>query len=1120
MKKNKANTFFVFKFTTTFFSAVFFSFFGIGLLFLPHYAFAATPTVVGAGTSVSSLSAVTPPLPTGLQTNDILLLFVETANQAITIPTPNGGVWTAVTLSPQGTGTAGAAGATRLTVFWSRYNGTQGAPTTSDSGDHQFAQIIAYRGVTTTGNPWDITADSVLAPSSSAVTLPGVTTTVTDTLIVLAVANDTDVNNTAQTSGWANGNLTGVAEIVNADRNTNTGSGGGFGVATGGKATVGGTGNTTATLLTPSVQAMMTIALKPPLTLLIGSTAGTQVANLNSGDTLKHANDVACSSPASCSAFTLFPSSGETLTSIKITETGTTNATNNLSNFALFYDTDGDFSNGVVGQYGSTVASLTGEAATVSGSLALVAGTTYYFYVRYDLINGANDPMGGETIGFQIALSSDVVTSVSSAKSGAPASLSGNTTIRPNATGVTYQVGDGGRSGYSATISGFGFGVALALSRSNCEGGASTGCIQFVVGGNSKVLDADVTSWANRTIAFTISDALASYGGVNSIQVTASSQSDTTPITFYIYPDINQIDTPLIINGAREGENITLTNSVVTRSRFGATQGTVDFVGGFGSVPATIVSWSDTSIVVTVPAAISDSAYLGDIKITRASDSKTELAYDGLNVFQILPSISITLYSPTSGLPGTRVKIAGDHFCQGGVCPVSSSASNKVVFGTTQALDSDFVSNGVSPCNGNLQAWTDTEICINVPASTPTGLQKIEVTSEGFASNKVDFTVLSSAPSDPVNLIQKDANSVTITTGGTASSTPVRYTLDTSSAITGGTMYAQVEVRPVLGVNKDFTSTCSANSYCFEGTGTAYTGGTINLLVTSTPTDDIYHWQARVRYNKSGTDYYSSWISFDSASPETSTDFRIDTTAPLVTSISSGIPGSNSATITWDTLGEVSTSRVEYDIGGTFSNLYNCSGTTECTALTDVSPRVYPHSVSLSNLNSGTTYSYRVRSMDAAGNETVSGINTFLTATVNNPAKTTKSYIDGALGQVPGTATYYFTVNAPELSPLVKNAYVEVVGIASGGTGTVGIKANGGATRTFDVVAGSPTLYRLVYQITNPNLESNLNLEDAGACSNGSTAGAHPCNKLIITPTTVGLYVLSAKIVATYSYTP
>ena len=67
---------------------------------------ASIPTFVAAGTVTSGTGTITPALPSGIATDDILLLFLETSNQAISISNPNGGTWTAVTNSPQSTGTA------------------------------------------------------------------------------------------------------------------------------------------------------------------------------------------------------------------------------------------------------------------------------------------------------------------------------------------------------------------------------------------------------------------------------------------------------------------------------------------------------------------------------------------------------------------------------------------------------------------------------------------------------------------------------------------------------------------------------------------------------------------------------------------------------------------------------------------------------------------------------------------------------------------------------------------------------------------------------------------------------------------------------------------------------
>jgi len=220
------------------------------------------PTFVAAGAVASGTGTITPALPSGIATNDILLLFLETANQAISISNQNGGTWTEVTNSPQGIGTAGGSAATRLTVFWSRYNGTQGAPTAGDSGNHQAGRIIAIRGCATSGNPWDVTAGGVEGTADTSGSIPGATTTVANTLVVAAIATSLpDANGTANFSAWANSDLTNVTERM--DNTRNAGNGGGLAVATGEKVTAGVYGATAVTCGTAAAKGMLSIALKP-----------------------------------------------------------------------------------------------------------------------------------------------------------------------------------------------------------------------------------------------------------------------------------------------------------------------------------------------------------------------------------------------------------------------------------------------------------------------------------------------------------------------------------------------------------------------------------------------------------------------------------------------------------------------------------------------------------------------------------------------------------------------------------------------------------------------------------------------------------------------------------------
>ena len=259
------------------------------LLVSPYTALAVAPipTFVACGAYANNAAAVAVALPASIASDDILLMFVETANQAVTVSNQNGGTWTQVTGTGVGTGTAAGTSATRLTVFWSRYNGTQGNPTISDSGDHQIAVMCAFRGVYNTGNPWDVTNSAIEATSDTSWSIPGNTTTVANTLVVVAGARMDD-SAAAHFSAQTNADLASIAE--RADGGGTAGNGGGSFVMTGTKAAAGTYGATTVTNATATVKEYMTMALKPPETPAvstgvagnISTTAATMFGNVTS----------------------------------------------------------------------------------------------------------------------------------------------------------------------------------------------------------------------------------------------------------------------------------------------------------------------------------------------------------------------------------------------------------------------------------------------------------------------------------------------------------------------------------------------------------------------------------------------------------------------------------------------------------------------------------------------------------------------------------------------------------------------------------------------------------------------------------------------------------------------
>ena len=207
-----------------------------------------------AGTAVSGTGAVTPTWPAHT-TGDVALLFVESAGgQAVSLSTAAG--FAAVPNSPQATGAAAAG--TRVTVFWARAtSATMAAPTVADPGDHVYAQIITYRGVINTGNPWDVTGGGVKAVDT--ITVTGVTTTVPNTRIVQAATRDAD-STAASFAAQTNPTLTGLTE--RSDAGTTQGNGGGIAIWDGVMAAAGATGNTTATVVN-SVNGFVTLALSP-----------------------------------------------------------------------------------------------------------------------------------------------------------------------------------------------------------------------------------------------------------------------------------------------------------------------------------------------------------------------------------------------------------------------------------------------------------------------------------------------------------------------------------------------------------------------------------------------------------------------------------------------------------------------------------------------------------------------------------------------------------------------------------------------------------------------------------------------------------------------------------------
>lgn len=218
----------------------------------------AMPVFKAAGTAVASLNSAGIGWPIGHAAGDFGLFFIETCGGEPVPATPSG--WTPVANSPQATG-AGTAG-TQLTVFYKvATSSSEPSAPTGDSGDHNHGVIVTFTGLASIGSPWDVTAGGVKATAAANASLPTLTTTVADTLIVQAITHDLDIGTPAFTS-VTNAALASLTE--RHDQSSGQGNGGGIAVFTGQKAVAGSIGTTTVNVAS-CVNAMLTIALRGPL---------------------------------------------------------------------------------------------------------------------------------------------------------------------------------------------------------------------------------------------------------------------------------------------------------------------------------------------------------------------------------------------------------------------------------------------------------------------------------------------------------------------------------------------------------------------------------------------------------------------------------------------------------------------------------------------------------------------------------------------------------------------------------------------------------------------------------------------------------------------------------------
>jgi len=543
-----------------------------------HEAYAAV-SIRNVGAYTRGTANLTPAIPATAASGDMMLLFYGTKpyNDA---PTITAG-WNLIGSATDGTVAAGTdLGSMQTRVYYKEHTGTESAPTvTNGTNNSSGAVIIAFqKGATETwatpvgAGGGDATAGTGFSVTASA--NPGITA---GDMLVGYASIRSDAGTQSAIGITATGATVG-AFTESPATDLASGSGGDMAMSGGYRSVTAGTASAApiyaSTLAAAHTGSAFIVRLRP-------------IPNNPPSITVTQPDGVGDSVTVGASYNITYDLSD----------------TEDAATVDFYYDTD------AVGLNGTAIAGcqnqIEGAGATCAWDTTGMTPGAYYIYgIADDTVNATTNDYS-------------------------PGQITINAPAGPDATSISYQVGgDGGRSGYSATISGSGFGTVAGGSRASCAGGAGTGCIRFTAGGNATVADGDITAWTDTSISFNVNAALASEGGASNIEVVAAGTADTTKLTFYVYPTISGF------TAAQTDGDIQTGTITISGDHLGATGATTN-ISFNGTNPGSIGAWTSTSIpTVDIPNAGTDS---GTITITRASDGK---ASNASATFYIYPQLT------------------------------------------------------------------------------------------------------------------------------------------------------------------------------------------------------------------------------------------------------------------------------------------------------------------------------------------------------------------------------------------------------------------------------------------------------------------------------------------------
>lgn len=407
-----------------------------------------------------------------------------------------------------------------------------------------------------------------------------------------------------------------------------------------------------------------------------------------------------------------------------------------------------------------------------------------------------------------------------------------------------------------------------------------------------------------------------------------------------------------------------------------------------------------------------------------------------------------------------------------------------------QVVDADSFTSGTQIGSGSLMSVTTTNTVDNIggsiqfsqlasPGSTYIGsgvLGTITFRAVGAGTASVNFDFINGSGTDS-NVAGLGVDLLTSVGSGSYTLNSLDTTAPTISAGTPSGTLVYTTTSTTMGVSTNENATCRFSTF----SGSNYS----SMVSTFTTTGGTNH-STTISGLTSGNTYTRYIRCQDTAGNANTTDYIVtfsvasipDTTAPVISAVTTNTVTSSGATITWTT-NENSDTQVDYGL----TTAYGQSSTLNSSLITS-------HSVVLTGLSANTTYNYRVKSRDGAGN----------LATGVNQTFTTSSLPDTTAPSIPTGLTV--TSGSQTQALLTWNASTDVAGVSQSASGVAGYQVwRGGvfiATSTLTSFNNSGLIAGTTYLYQVASFDNAGNISNRTSSVSVTTQSAIPVQRQVV----------------------